>query len=51
MFSAVYDFASLVNDSIGYETVFPSSFYGFRFVSTTLLLIVIVVYLVFVRKK
>lgn len=51
IFSAIYDFASLMNDSFGYESVFPSDYFGFRFVSTILLLIVIVFYIILSRRK
>ena len=50
LFSAIYDFASLLNESFGYETVFPSGYFGFRFVSTILLLVVIVAYLIIAKK-
>lgn len=51
IFSAIYDFASLLNDSFGYDTLFPSGYFGFRLVGTTLLLIILLVYLFLVRRK
>ena len=51
IFSAIYDFASLLNESFGYDTLFPSGYFGFRLVGTTLLLIILVVYLFLARKK
>ena len=51
IFSAIYDFASLLNDSFGYDTFFPSGYFGFRLVGTTLLLIILLVYLFLVRRK
>ena len=51
IFSAIYDFASLINESFGYETYFPNDHVGFRLVGTTLLLVILVVYLVLNRKK
>ena len=51
IFSAIYDFASLLNESFGYDTLFPSGYFGFRLVGTTLLLIILVVYLFLAKKK
>lgn len=51
IFSAIYDFASLLNESFGYDTFFPSGYFGFRLVGTTLLLIILLVYLFLVRRK
>ena len=51
IFSAIYDFASLLNESFGYDTLFPSGYFGFRLVGTTLLLVILVVYLFLARKK
>lgn len=51
IFSAIYDFASLLNESFGYDTLFPSGYFGFRLVGTTLLLLILVVYLFLSRKK
>ena len=51
LFSAIYDAASLFNDSFGYADVFPSDHFGFRFVSTLLLVFVLVVYLILAKKK
>jgi|GEM_PF-5111686 len=51
IFSAIYDFASLLNESFGYDTVFPSGYFGFRFVSTTALLVVLLVYIFLVHRK
>lgn len=51
IFSAIYDLASLLNESFGYDTVFPSGHFGFRLVSTLLLVLVLVVYLFFTRRK
>lgn len=51
IFSAIYDFASLLNESFGYDTLFPSGYFGFRLVGTTLLLVILVVYLLLARKK
>ncbi len=51
IFSAIYDMASLLNDSFCYEALFRSSHVGFRLVGTFLLLLVLVVYLLLVKKK
>lgn len=51
IFSAIYDLASLLNDSFGYDTLFPSGYFGFRLVGTSLLVIVLVVYLFLARRK
>lgn len=51
IFSAIYDFACLLNESFGYDSLFPSGYFGFRLVATTLLLIILIVYLLLVRKK
>lgn len=51
IFSAIYDLASLLNESFGYDTLFPDGHFGFRLVSTALLIIVLVVYLFFTRRK
>ena len=51
IFSAIYDLASLLNESFGYDTLFPDGHIGFRLVSTSLLVLVLVVYLFFTRRK
>ena len=51
IFSAIYDFASLLNESFGYENLFPSGYFGFRIVGTTLLMVVLVVYLLLTKKS
>ena len=51
IFSAIYDLASLLNESFGYDTLFPSGYFGFRLVGTSLLVIVLVVYLFLARRK
>ena len=51
LFSAIYDAASLFNDSFGYADVFPSDHFGFRFVSTILLAVVLIIYLILNKKK
>ena len=51
LFSAIYDAASLLNESFGYADVFPSDHFGFRFVSTLLLVFVLIVYLILSKKK
>jgi len=51
IFSAVYDCASLINESFGYDTIFPNGFIGFRLVGTVLLLSVVIVYFFLSRKK
>lgn len=51
LFSAVYDFTCLVNDSVGFEDMFSTAQSGFRFVSTIMLLVILVVYLVLIRRS
>ena len=51
IFSAIYDLASLLNDSFNYEALFHSGYIGFRLVGTILLLIIIIVYLLLAKKK
>ena len=51
IFSAVYDCASLLNESFGYDTIFSSGFIGFRLVGTILLLSVVIFYFFLARKK
>lgn len=50
IFSAIYDFSSLVNESFDYSSVFSNSMLGFRAVSTLLLLVVAIAYLVVILK-
>ena len=50
IFSAIYDFSSLVNESFDYSQWFRDTTLGFRAVSTLLLIIVAVAYLVVILK-
>ena len=50
IFSAIYDFSSLVNESFDYSQWFHDTNQGFRAVSTLLLIIVAVAYLVVILK-
>lgn len=51
LFSAVYDFTCLANDSLSFEHLFATAESGFRFVSTVMLLVIVVVYLVLIRRS
>ena len=46
IFSAIYDFSSLVNESFDFSHFFSNTMLGFRAVSTLLLLIVAIAYLI-----
>ncbi len=46
IFSAIYDFSSLVNESFDYSHWFHDTMQGFRAVSTLLLIVVAIVYLI-----
>ena len=50
IFSAIYDFSSLVNESFDYSHWFSDTTQGFRFVSLILLLVVAIAYLVVLLK-
>ena len=50
IFSAIYDVSSLLNDSFDFNQVFANPMQGFRAVSTVLLIVVAVAYLVVILK-